>query len=150
MNRESGYIKTTIIAGLLVLLPILAVMALIGFIVNTVVSIATSIVGKLPIATFGGFIWVTVFTVFLLVAACFLAGLFVQMRIGRLTQQWVETLGAGLLSAGGTGNQGAGAAGRCVELPDPMGNGIRDFSVSVAGVSKLSDLLMNVIVLLFT
>jgi uncharacterized membrane protein len=91
MNKELSFLKTTIIAGLLVLVPIAAVMAVIGFIVNTVVTIATPILGKMPIETLGGFLWVIVFALFLLVAICFMAGLFVQMRIGRLTQEWVES-----------------------------------------------------------
>ena len=90
MNKEVDFIKTTIIAGLLIVLPVVAVMGVFAFFMNTVISIIAPLAGKLPIKTFGGFIWATVFTVFLLLALCFLAGLFVQMRIGRLTQEWVE------------------------------------------------------------
>lgn len=90
MDKEIAFIKTTIIAGLLVLLPILAVLAIIGFFMNTVISMVAPIAGRLPLHTFGGYVWAMLITVFLLVAAAFLAGLFVQLRIGQFTQERVE------------------------------------------------------------
>jgi uncharacterized membrane protein len=91
MSKEVDFIKTTVIAGLVIMLPIVAVLALFGFFLNAVINVVAPLAGKLPIKTFGGFAWATVFAIFLLVACCFLAGLFVQMRVGRLTQEWVET-----------------------------------------------------------
>ena len=64
MDKEIAFIKTTIIAGLVVLLPILAVLALIGFFMNTVISVVAPIAGRLPIQTFGGYVWATLVTVF--------------------------------------------------------------------------------------
>ena len=90
MDKEMAFIKTTIIAGLVVLLPILAVLALIGFFMNTIINVVAPLAGRLPIQTFGGYVWATLVTAFLLVAVAFLTGLFVQLRIGGLTQEWVE------------------------------------------------------------
>jgi uncharacterized membrane protein len=91
MNKEWNFIKTTIIGGLLVILPTVAVLAVMGFIMWSTVNLVSPLVGKLPIDTVGGFIWAAVLTVFLLLAISFSAGLFVQMQIGQLTQQRVES-----------------------------------------------------------
>jgi uncharacterized membrane protein len=91
MNKEWDFIKTTIIGGLLVIVPIVAVLAVLGFIMWSAINIIAPLAGRLPIETVGGFIWALFFTVFLLLGFSFLAGLFVQMRIGQLTQQRVES-----------------------------------------------------------
>jgi uncharacterized membrane protein len=54
MDKEIAFIKTTIIAGLVVVLPILAVLALFAFFMNTIIGIIAPIAGRLPIQTFGG------------------------------------------------------------------------------------------------
>lgn len=90
MKKMAKFIKTTVIGGLLVLLPIVAVLALISIAIATVINIVTPIVGKLPIKTVSGLALATILAVFLLLAFCFLAGLFFQMRIGRLAQKWIE------------------------------------------------------------
>ena len=90
MKKMADFIKTTLLGGFLVLLPIVAVLALIGIAVATVINIVTPIVGKLPIKTVGGLALATILAVFLLLAFCFLAGLFFQMQIGRLAQKWLE------------------------------------------------------------
>ncbi len=90
MNKEMEFIKTTIIAGLVVVLPILAVLALFAFFMNTVIGIIAPIAGRLPIQTFGGYVWATLVTVFMLAAIAFMAGLFVQLRVGHLTQERVD------------------------------------------------------------
>ena len=90
MNKEMEFLKTTIIAGLVVVLPILAVLALFAFFMNTVIGIIAPIAGKLPIHTFGGYVWATLVTVFMLAAIAFMAGLFVQLRVGHLTQERVD------------------------------------------------------------
>ncbi|MFZ2088858.1 MAG: DUF502 domain-containing protein [Desulfobaccales bacterium] len=90
MSKFIEFLKTTIIGGFLVLLPVVAVLALVGIAVATLINIVTPIVGKLPIKTVGGLALATLLAVFVLLAFCFLAGLFVQMRFGRLVQKWAE------------------------------------------------------------
>ena len=90
MRKITEFIKTTVLGGFLVLLPIVAVLALVGIAIATLINIVTPIVGKLPIKTIGGLALATLLAVFFLLAFCFLAGILVRMRIGRLVQKWVE------------------------------------------------------------
>jgi uncharacterized membrane protein len=90
MRKITVFLKTTTIGGFLVLLPIAAVLALVGIAIATVINIVTPIVGKLAIKTVGGLALATLLAVILLLTFCFLAGLLVQMRIGQLLQEWME------------------------------------------------------------
>ena len=90
MRKIAEFLKTTTLGGFLVLLPVVAVLALVGLAVATVINIVTPIAGKLPFKTVGGLALATLLAVFVLLAFCFLAGLLVRMRIGRLVQEWVE------------------------------------------------------------
>jgi uncharacterized membrane protein len=90
MRKISEFIKTTTLGGFLVLLPSVAVLALVGIAIAALIKVVTPIVEKLPIKTVGGLALATLLAVFFLLAFCFLAGILVQMRIGRLVQKWVE------------------------------------------------------------
>ena len=92
MRKFTEFIKTTTIGGFLVLLPVVAVLALVGIAVATIIKIVTPIAGKLPIKTVGGLALATLLAVIVILAFCFLAGLLVRMRIGQLVQQRVENL----------------------------------------------------------
>ncbi len=92
MRKITEFIKTTTIGGLLVLLPVVAVLALVGIAVATIIKIVTPIAEKLPIKTIGGLALATLLAVLVILAFCFLAGLLVRMRIGQLIQQRVENL----------------------------------------------------------
>lgn len=90
MRKITEFIKTTILGGFLVLLPVVAVLAVIGISLAALINIVTPIVGKLPFKTVGGFALATILAVLFLLAFCFLAGLSVRMRVGQLVQKWVE------------------------------------------------------------
>lgn len=92
MKKITEFIKTTTIGGLLVLLPVVAVLALVGIAVATIIKIVTPIAEKLPIKTVGGLALATLLAVIVILAFCFLAGLLVRMRIGQLIQQRMENL----------------------------------------------------------
>ena len=92
MRKITEFIKTTVLGGFLVLLPIVAVLAVAGIAVATLIKIVTPIVGKLPIKTVGGLALATVLAVLFLLVFCFLAGLLVRMRMGQLIQKRVENL----------------------------------------------------------
>jgi uncharacterized membrane protein len=90
MRNLLEFIKTAIIGGFLVLLPVVVVLVLIGIAVNSVVHIIGPLAAKMPMRTIGGFAGVTLLAVLLVLAFCFLAGLLVQLRLGRLVQDWLE------------------------------------------------------------
>ena len=90
MRNLLAFIKTSIIGGFLVLLPVVAVLVLIGIAVNSVVRIIGPLAAKLPMKTIGGFAAVTLLAVILVLVFCCLAGLLIQLRLGRLVQTWLE------------------------------------------------------------
>jgi len=90
MRNLLNFIKTTIIGGFLVLLPVVAALVLIAIAVNGVISVIAPLTSKLPIKTVGGYAAVTFLAVLLILGFCFLAGLLVQLRLGRLLQTWLE------------------------------------------------------------
>ena len=92
MRKITEFIKTTVLGGFLVLLPVVAVLAVAGIAVATLIKIVTPIVGKLPIKTVGGLALATVLAVLFLLVFCFLAGLLVRVRMGQLIQKRVENL----------------------------------------------------------
>jgi uncharacterized membrane protein len=92
VSKITEFIKTTILGGFLVLLPVVAVLAVIGISLATLIKIVAPIAGKLPIKTVGGFALATLLAVLFLLAFCFLAGFLVRMRIGQLVQKRVENL----------------------------------------------------------
>lgn len=63
MRNLLNFIKTTTIGGFLVLLPVVAVLVLIGIAVNSVVSVIAPLTAKLPLKTIGGVAAATVLAV---------------------------------------------------------------------------------------
>ena len=59
MRKVIEFIKTAIIGGFLVLLPVVAVLILIAIAVNSVVIVIAPLAAKLPMKTIGGFTGVT-------------------------------------------------------------------------------------------
>jgi uncharacterized membrane protein len=90
MRKVLEFIKTAIIGGFLVLLPVVAVLVLIAIAVNSVVSVIAPLAAKLPMKSIGGYTAVTLLAVLLILGFCFLAGLLVQLRLGQLVQTWLE------------------------------------------------------------
>ena len=90
-GQEGAEFATTILGGFLVLLPVVVVLVLIAIAVNSVVTIIAPLAAKLPMKTIGGYTAVTLLAVLLILGFCFLAGLLVQLRLGRLVQNWMES-----------------------------------------------------------
>jgi uncharacterized membrane protein len=91
MRKVVEFLKTTIIGGFLVLLPVVAVLVLIGIALKSVVAAIVPLAAKLPLETIGGYTAVTLLAVLLILGFCFLAGLLVQLRLGQLVQTWLES-----------------------------------------------------------
>ena len=92
MKKFLEFLKTTIIGGFLVLLPVVVVLLLLSLAVATLITAIEPLMEILPIKGLGGLAVTTLVAILLLLAFCFLTGLLVQMRIGRLGKEWVERL----------------------------------------------------------
>jgi uncharacterized membrane protein len=91
MRHLLEFLKTTVIGGFLVLLPVVAVLVLIGIALHSVIGIIAPMAANLPIKTIGGYAAATLLAVLLILGFCFLAGLLVQLRLGQLVQSWLES-----------------------------------------------------------
>ena len=92
MKKFGKFLKTTIIGGFFVLLPVVVVLLLLSLAVATVITAIDPLMEILPIKGVGGLALTTLAAILLLLVFCFLTGLLVQMRIGRLGKEWVERL----------------------------------------------------------
>jgi uncharacterized membrane protein len=90
MRAFIEFLKTTIIGGFFVLLPVVVVLFLISLAVATVVTALTPLMEVLPIKGMVGIAVTTLAAILILLVFCFLTGLLVQMRIGRLGKERVE------------------------------------------------------------
>jgi uncharacterized membrane protein len=91
MRNLLEFLKTTILGGFLVLLPVVVVLVLIGIAINGVISIIAPVAAKLPVTTVGGYAAATLLAILLILGFCFLAGMLVQLRLGQLVQIWLES-----------------------------------------------------------
>lgn len=94
MNNTRGatnFFKTTIIGGLVVLLPLVLFYLLIKFLFYTISGIAKPILGLSDAyEAFRYPVLVDLFAFIFLVTLCFLVGLFVSTRIGQVWVHWIE------------------------------------------------------------
>ncbi len=90
MRRIVDFLKTTILGGLFVLLPVVVVILLLSLAVAAVVGVMKPLMELLPIKSVAGLAAVTLAALLLLLVFCFLTGLLVRMRLVRLAKEWVE------------------------------------------------------------
>jgi uncharacterized membrane protein len=90
MRRLVNFLKTTILGGLFVLLPVVVVILLLSLAVATVAAALKPLMEILPVKTVGGLAAVTLAALLLLLVFCFLTGLLVKMRLGKLGKEWLE------------------------------------------------------------
>ena len=90
MSRFVNFIKTTILGGLFVLLPVVVVILLLSLAVATVAGAMKPLMELLPVKTVGGLAAVTLAALLFLLVFCFLTGLLVQLRLGKLGKEWLE------------------------------------------------------------
>jgi len=91
MRKFVDFLKTAIIGGFFVLLPVVVVILLLSLAVATVINAMDPLMKMLPVKSVGGLAVATLAAILLILVFCFLTGFLVQMRIGRLGKQWVES-----------------------------------------------------------
>jgi uncharacterized membrane protein len=92
MGKTADFLKTSVIGGFFVLLPLVAVIAVLAFSVVKVIEALKPIMEKLSIESVVGMTLVTLGVVLVILVFCFLTGLFVKMRIGSVIRQWLESM----------------------------------------------------------
>jgi uncharacterized membrane protein len=84
------FVKTTVVTGFFVLLPVLVVLGLIGWGVAMIFGVLKPIMDVFAIKSAGGMLFATLGGLLLFAVGCFLAGFFVRLQIGKVTQEWLE------------------------------------------------------------
>jgi len=86
-----GFIKTTILGGLLFLFPIVFVVAIIGKALEITYKVAAPLAGLLAIDSIGGLARVQLLALVILVLICFLAGLAARTALAGKFAHYLET-----------------------------------------------------------
>ena len=84
------FLKTTVVGGLVVLVPVAVCAYMIGAVVKTVLTVSARISNLLHIQSLGGIAAVELVAVLVIVAVCFILGLLVQTTGGRAIGNWLE------------------------------------------------------------
>ncbi len=84
------FVKTTVMTGFFVLLPVAVVLALLGWLMAMVFGVLKPIMALFAIKSVGGMFSAILGALLLFAVVCFLTGFFVRMQIGKVTQEWLE------------------------------------------------------------
>lgn len=90
MKTEINLVKSTIIGGVFFLVPIAAVLIVLGKLVGILKSIAASIVPFLPLDSSTGIVVLNLVALLLILLFCLLAGLAAKSRVGNSMRQRLE------------------------------------------------------------
>lgn len=90
MKKIIDFLKTTIIGGIFVLLPIVIVLFLLGQSIAAVLPVVRLFAEKLPVEKMGGIDVAEILAILLILAFCFLTGLLARTRAGKVSREWIE------------------------------------------------------------
>lgn len=91
MNKHAGFIKTTLIGGLIFLIPFVVVISVLGKAVSTMIVVAKPLVKTIPLDSIGGIAVINILAVLLVVLLCFLAGLLARSSAGKRSFMWIDS-----------------------------------------------------------
>lgn len=92
MKRLVRFLKTTVLGGLLVIIPILLVWVLIGKVFGKITGLVAPLVERMPVEQLGGVAVASILALLLILAVCFVAGLTVRTTIGSRLMSRLETV----------------------------------------------------------
>ncbi len=83
MKYRTGFLKTTLIGGLIFLIPFVVIMAVLGKAVKIMLALANPISKIIPIESVAGIAFVNILAIVVLVFICFFAGLMARSKAGK-------------------------------------------------------------------
>ena len=83
MNNKIGFLKTTLIGGLIFLIPFVVIVAILGKAINIMIVFAKPLEKLVPFETIGGIAVINILAFLVMVLLCFLAGLFSRSKPGK-------------------------------------------------------------------
>jgi uncharacterized membrane protein len=90
MQSLGQFLKTTVIGGLVVLVPVAVSVYIISAVIKKVLSVLAPIAKELHIESVGGIAVVELAAILVVIAACFFFGLLVRTAIGQSFGSWIE------------------------------------------------------------
>lgn len=90
MKKLLGFLKTTLLGGLVVITPIVLTVLILIQAVDLVLDVLRPVVDLLPEKTIGGVAVATLIALGLVIGACFLAGLMLRSERGTTLSEWLE------------------------------------------------------------
>lgn len=91
MHKNIDFIKTTLIGGLIFLIPFVLVVAVIGKAVQIMRGIAGPLQNLIPIESIAGIRFINLIAIMLVVLICFIAGLIARSSAGKRSFSWIDT-----------------------------------------------------------
>jgi len=91
MDKHVGFLKTTIIGGLIFLIPFVLIVSVLGKAIKTMIVVARPLEKMIPLESIGGIAVVHILAILLLVLICFLAGLFARSSTGKRAFDWLDS-----------------------------------------------------------
>ena len=89
-QSNTGFLKTTVIGGLVVIVPIAILALLLGDLFNALVAVAEPVSKYLPFGAIANTVIVTLLALFAILLLCFVTGLFVRTSWGHAGKDWFE------------------------------------------------------------
>ena len=89
-SSTTEFLKTTVIGGLVVIVPVAVLVLVLGDLFRKLVSIADPIARQLPFGTLVNTVIVTVLALLAILLLCFLTGIIVRTSWGHAGRQWFE------------------------------------------------------------
>jgi uncharacterized membrane protein len=90
MQAFKNFLKTTIVGGLLFLVPLILLLVILGHAMQLVGKVATPIAAAFPVHQIAGVAFASVVAALVLVVLAFLAGLVARTERGRALMRWFE------------------------------------------------------------
>ena len=91
MDKHVGFLKTTIIGGLIFLIPFVLIVSVLGKAIKTMIVVARPLEKMIPLESIGGIAVIHILAILLLVFLCFLAGLFARGSAGKRAFNWLDS-----------------------------------------------------------
>ena len=91
MDKHVGFLKTTIIGGLIFLIPFVLIVSVLGKAIKTMIVVARPLEKMIPLESIGGIAVIHILAILLLVFVCFLAGLFARSSTGKRAFDWLDS-----------------------------------------------------------
>jgi uncharacterized membrane protein len=91
MKGKLAFLKTTVIGGIVFLVPLIIFIVIIGKALEIMAVLAMPLAGFLPIESIGGFAVANLISIVSIVLLCFLAGLAARTAIAGKLLNWIES-----------------------------------------------------------